>query len=68
MELWTGLMTVLVSALRSRLPKALTGMDMDSREPDQDLSVLQEAAADVPQGELLVGSPLEPGELRLLRV
>lgn len=33
MELWTGLMTVLESALRSRLPKALIGIETDSREP-----------------------------------
>lgn len=33
MELWTGLITVLVSALRSRLPTALTGIDTDSLEP-----------------------------------
>lgn len=33
MELWTGLMIVLVSALRSRLPMVLTGIDTDSREP-----------------------------------
>lgn len=32
MELWTGLMTVLESALRSRLPKALIGIDTDSWE------------------------------------
>lgn len=32
-ELWTGLMTVLVSALRSKLPTALTGIDTDSWEP-----------------------------------
>lgn len=32
MELWTGLMTVLVSALRSRVPTGLTGIDTDSRE------------------------------------
>lgn len=33
MELWTGLMTVLESALRSRLPNALIGIETDSREP-----------------------------------
>lgn len=33
MELWTGLTTVLESALRSRLPRALMGMETDSREP-----------------------------------
>lgn len=33
MELWTGLMTVLESALRSRLPKALMGIETDSRDP-----------------------------------
>ena len=33
MELCTGLMTVLASVLRSKVPATLTGMDTDSREP-----------------------------------